>query len=497
MTPKKSSGPDQIPSWILKDFSHILCGPICSIFNASIAQAYVPPIWKSANIVTIPKVNPPAQENDLRPISLTPVLAKLLENFIYNWLWNEYLPHIDKSQFGSIPGSSTVLALIDLCHNWYFLTDSKKQALQVLLVDFSKAFDRINHVIIIDKLVRLGINRVIVNWIQAFLCHRKQRVKLGDTTSEWSFINGGVPQGTKLGPLLFIIMLTDLQPVLPVVKYVDDTTVYDVLKPGQNGLLQESLNDMIKWTSDNYMAINPKKTKQLIINFTKNEYDVNLTMNNEPIEQVHEAKLLGVWINDKLNWDTHVNDIYSKAAKRLFLLVQLRRAGLCKSDLCKYYTTCIRSVLEYACQVFHGGLTKEQSDLLESVQKRALRIIDPDLNYNDAINVFGLQTLKDRRAKMCFCLFTLMQNSTHKLHNLLPEKRENRYELRDSKPFSLPRCKTNRCKNSFVPWCLSVNGVYHASCTPPPPPSSHQSLLYRHTLPCEFLVEAVGGGAFH
>ena len=87
---------------------------------------YVPPIWKSANIVTIPKVNPPAQENDLRPISLTPVLAKLLENFIYNWLWNEYLPHIDKSQFGSIPGSSTVLALIDLCHNWYFLTDSKK-----------------------------------------------------------------------------------------------------------------------------------------------------------------------------------------------------------------------------------------------------------------------------------------------------------------------------------------------------------------------------------
>ena len=136
-----------------------------------------------------------------------------------------------------------MIFLVDLCHNWYFLTDSKKQALQVLLVDFSKAFDRINHVIIIDKLVRLGINRVIVNWIQAFLCHRKQRVKLGDTTSEWSFINGGVPQGTKLGPLLFIIMLTDLQPVLPVVKYVDDTTVYDVLKTGQNGLLQESLND--------------------------------------------------------------------------------------------------------------------------------------------------------------------------------------------------------------------------------------------------------------
>ena len=145
---------------------------------------------------------------------------------------------------------------------------------------------------------------------------------------------------------------------------------------------------------------------------------------------------------------------YSKATKHLFLLAQLRRAGLSKIDECKCYTTCIRSVLEYACQVFHGALTKEQCDLLESVQKRALRIIDPDLSYNEAINVFGLQTLKTRREDMCLCLFTQMQNSTHKLHNLLPEKKENRYLLRNNKPFSLPRCKTNRCKNSFVPWCL-------------------------------------------
>ena len=197
----KSMGPDGIHSWILKDFSHILCGPICSIFNASISQSYVPLIWKSANVVTIPKVNPPVQENDLRPISLTPVLAKLLESYIYKWLWKEYLPHIDKSQFGSVRGSSTVLALIDLLQNWYSQTDSKKQALQILLVDFAKAFDRINHVIILDKLVRLGVNSVLVNWINAFLYHRQQRVKVGDITSKWSFINGGVPQGTKLGPL--------------------------------------------------------------------------------------------------------------------------------------------------------------------------------------------------------------------------------------------------------------------------------------------------------
>ena len=249
-------------------------------------------------------------------------------------------------------------------------------------------------------------------------------------------------------------MLTDLQPHLPVVKYVDDTTVYDVIKPCQNGLLQECLNDMIKWTDDNCMAINSKKTKQLIVNFTKKEFNVHLTMNNEPIEQVHETKLLGVWINDKLNWVTHVNYIYSKAAKRLFLLLQLRRAGLRKHDLCKYYTTCIRSVLEYACQVFHGGLTKEQSDLLESIQRRALRIIDPELSYDNALNIFGLQTLKERRSNMCSILFKEMHDSNHKLHNFLVEKRATRYDLRNTKSFHLPRCKTNRYKNSFIPWCL-------------------------------------------
>ena len=118
-------------------------------------------------------------------------------------------------------------------------------------------------------------------------------------------------------------MLTDLQPVLPVVKYEDDKTVYDVLKLGRDGLLQESLNEMISWTNKNCMAINIK-----IIDFNKNEYDVDLIMDNESTEQVHKANLSGVWINDKLNWDTQVNHIYSKAVKCLFLLVQLRKAGL-------------------------------------------------------------------------------------------------------------------------------------------------------------------------
>ena len=238
------------------------------------------------------------------------------------------------------------------------------------------------------------------------------------------------------------------------VKY--DTTVYDVCKVGcQNSLsLQQEVDELDAWTKNNDMQINPKKTKEMVINFTKEAITQPLTIEGEPVECVKETKLLGVYLNDKLNWNTHIDETYAKAAKRLFLLVQLRRAGLAQDDLCKYYKACIRSVLEYACQVFHGGLTREQSESLESIQKRALRIINPHLSYSEALVKLNIETLSDRRTNMCEQLFTQIQKPDHKLNVLLPPKNDSKYNLRNSKPLCLPRCKTNRYKNSFIPWCV-------------------------------------------
>ena len=202
------------------------------------------------------------------------------------------------------------------------------------------------------------------------------------------------------------------------------------------------------------MQINPKKTKEMIINFTKDAINQPLIIEDEIVECVKETKLLGLWLNDKLNWNTHVDEIYAKAAKRLFLLVQLRRAGLSQDDLCKYYKACIRSVLEYSCQVFHGGLTKEQSESLESIKKRALRIINPQVSYTEALTLLNIDPLSDRRKNMCEKLFTQIQKPDHKLNVLLPPQSTTKYNLRSSKPLCLPRCRTNRFKNSFIPWCL-------------------------------------------
>ena len=392
----KAPGPDQIPNWILKDYASTLAVPICSIFNASVAQATLPSIWKAADVIAIPKTTPPASvENDLRPISLTAVLVKVLEGFVFKWLWEQYQPQLDPLQFGNVPGSSTTCALIDLLHNWYSATDQAKNMVRVIFLDYSKAFDRINHVTLIDKLKSLHVDQVIVNWVTEFLRHRMQRVKIGTCKSQWTAINGGVPQGTKLGPLLFIMMIGDLQPSLPTVKYVDDTTMYEVVTSSDESKMQESVQEVIDWSSHNDMRINPNKTKEMVISFSKRTCmplisSINIDDNN--IDRVKQMKLLGLNISDDLRWETHVNAVYTKAAQRLYLLVQLRRAGLNQLDLCKYYFACIRSILDYACQVYHSSLTKEQSNLLESIQRRALRIIIPGKSLCEGMEQVDIQT---------------------------------------------------------------------------------------------------------
>ena len=209
------------------------------------------------------------------------------------------------------------------------------------------------------------------------------------------------------------------------------------------------------WSDLNDMQINPMKTKEMVVCFMKDDPNLPyLTIGGNQVERVQEVKLLGLYLNNKLNWDTHVKETYTKAAKRLYLLVQLRRAGLNQIDMCRYYVACISSVLEYACQVFHGGLTKEQSEMLESIQKRAVRIISPGLSYSDALVFLNLQSLSERRQKLCLNLFTQIRNPSHMLNHLLPAPRETRYSLRNSKDLYPPKCNTNRYKNSFIPWCL-------------------------------------------
>ena len=359
----KAPGPDNIPSKILKTFAYILAEPITDIFNVSLSSGVVPEIWKQANISSIPKESPPKILCDFRPISLTSTLSKVLEEFVVDWITEDICDKIDTKQFGSLKGGSTTKCLLDMLHNWLSNVDKQGNSLRVCLLDFSKAFDRIN--INIEK-----VCRCLIPWICIFLSDRKQQVKLGETVSDWMSVNAGVPQGTKLGPILLLIMVNDLIPLKSDYwKYVDDMSISEVIPRNGVSNMQSELDHISSWATNNYMKLNTKKCEELRIRFLRDKPNLSqLYIDGAPIDTVDSAKVLGVSLQNDLKWKSHVDNITKKAAKRLYIIRVLKRNGLPVDDLITIFKTLIRSVLQYSCPVWHSSLPTYLSDKIEKIQ---------------------------------------------------------------------------------------------------------------------------------
>ena len=222
------------------------------------------------------------------------------------------MPHIDPFQFGCVKKSSTTHALVHLIHQWLAATESPKTVVRSCLIDFSKAFDRIDHNILLHKLQLLNVPPILLNWCAHFLRDRQLRVKLGNSISTWKPVHAGVLQGTKLGPLFFLVMVNDLSVTLPLYKYVDDVTVFEVvpLSSIEPPVLQRELDKICEWTSSNDMRLNVTKTKEFTISFVKDPKLLDpLTVNSLPLESINTTKLLGVHLSSDLKWSTHVEAV--------------------------------------------------------------------------------------------------------------------------------------------------------------------------------------------
>ena len=249
LNPRKASGPDGVSNWVLNEYAEILAQPVCSILN-SFNEQQLPISWKIADIVPIIKSKPVTEIcKHLRPISLTPALSKVAEEFVVSkHIGPAFFPQIDPNLFGVIPKSSTSMAVISMIHNWSQSTDGSGAAVRTVLFDYKKAFDLIDHGILAEKISKLPIPKAVVRWTIDFLQDKKQRVKLAnDCVSEWGVVPAGVPQGTKPGPWLFLLMINDLK--ITAWKYVDDTTVSEVVKKGDTSKAQDAVSIDISITS--------------------------------------------------------------------------------------------------------------------------------------------------------------------------------------------------------------------------------------------------------
>ena len=407
----------------MKDNADLLAQVVNDILNCSYSEAWLPQSWTEADIAPVPKQIPVCDVNKhLRPISLTPVLSKLAEDFVVDlYTKPAVLAKVDPRQFGPVTGSSTSEALVSMIH----ASNTPLTVMEPLwgwFSDFKKTFDLIDHRKSVGKLCLFDIPDPVISWIIDFLTSHKQGVKLGhDCFSEWGVVPAAIPQGTKLGPWLFIIMIEELDvPATDVWKYVDDTTISETISKNQG---QATVDTLVNRASVDKFQLNETKCKELLINFsTKNTTSFySVVVNGMPIELVASAKTVGLNVSTDLKWNSHVDSVIKTAKKHLYSLSQLKRSGLGTRELVQSFCTCIRPITEYACRFFHDSHPAYLSNELEGVQKRTMRIIFPFCTYNESSVELSLIKLPDCRQELVDKLFKeVIQNKENMLHGLLP-----------------------------------------------------------------------------
>ncbi|CAB4033726.1 Hypothetical predicted protein [Paramuricea clavata] len=295
-----------------------------------VLQGVFPDQLKRSIVVPIPKVSPPQTiEDDLRPISLTAQVSKVMEGFMLQSFMSEVGLKLDPKQF-ALPGKSITQALVYLLHLIHAALDQGHCSVRIFFADFKKGFDLVDHNVIIDELLKLQVSPAIIRWIKSFLTSREQCVKIGPSFSSWKPVNGGLPQGPKLGPLLFAILVNSLlQDWNGRIKFVDDATALEIVPRCSPSLLPILVNDVSQYASSRGMKLNSKKCKEMTISFLQYHLPLDnaIYIDGSPVQSVSSFKLLGVLLREDLSWCDHVDYVIKKANSRLYALRKLKRLG--------------------------------------------------------------------------------------------------------------------------------------------------------------------------
>ena len=417
---KKSMGSDGIPLIIYKEAAEYLAGPITHLFNLSISECCFPNRWKMSHICPIPKSHPVSLEN-LRPISMLSIPSKILEKIVLRSVYQMFLCNIGNNQFGSRPSSSTSCAVIRLLHHALRTLESPNvSGVKIITYDYSKAFDTISHELVIQRLAEGKFPLAFIRWVKNYLSGRIQATRIGCTVSSTSKIVAGVPQGSVLGPMLFCLIVGSLRTVhasSQLIEYVDDITIsVPLFKDGNDLQVKEEHFNILQWSKENGLKINQSKCKSICFTKTSIQADIQL----DSVTTVDEIKFLGVILNSRLTWNSHISFVLRIASRRLYAL-RLLKPLLNKSELILIYYGTIRSLLEYASPSF-VQLPHFLCESLEKFQRRCHRLIC-GFSYREHCACGSFPELKDRRALAAKKLFlSALNDEQHVLKDILPQR---------------------------------------------------------------------------
>ena len=416
----KATGPDNISARFLKETSYVIAPILTHIFQVSLSTGNIPNDWKEASIAPVFKRGSRNDPSNYRPISLTSVISKIMEHVIAS----NIMSHLEKNhiitpvQHGFRCNHSCDTQLVGLL---YDLTNSYDHSTQsdLILLDLAKAFDTVPHRRLLYKLSWYGIRGQTLQWIESFLTNRYQKVVVENTCSNKVPVISGVPQGTVLGPILFLMFINDLPDIIVhsnVRLFADDCILYKQISCIDDAQkLQTDLASLYLWAETWQMKFNTSKCHVMhITQAILHKVNFTYSLGEVPLTAVEKSKYLGVTIQSDLKWKSHILDVSARANRTLSLLRRnIRYTSPTIRELS--YFTLVRPLLEYACSVWCPWLLQDINQL-EKIQCRAARFVVNDYSYHasvtEMINTLGWSSLEQRRYQLQLCLFYKMTHLT-------------------------------------------------------------------------------------
>lgn len=468
----KGPGPDLIPSLFLRSCAEVLYKPLCITYNKSLQCGVFPAKWKIAHITPIHKSGCLDDIANYRPISILSTIGKILESLIQKKIYSHVKALIDTNQHGFMPHKSTSSNLVAFVSDLSNVLDGAGEV-HSIYTDFKKAFDLVHHDILLYKMEQMGIHGSLLRWCESYVRNRSQLVAVYGFRSELNLVPSGVPQGSHLGPLFFLMFINDIAFLLcsKFKMYADDLKLYRAIYSLKDALLlQEDLNRLYRWCYDNCMVLNTSKCYH--IKFTRRQKPLLITyfINNTPLTEITSIRDLGVVMDATLSFRNHFDSIISKASRLTgFVSRQMKIFNEPEISIL-IYNSLIRSILEYCSTVWNPGY-QVHSDRIERVQKRFLYHLTYNnfkckqlLSYESRLSHFNMSSLHKRRKSLdLMFLFKV-------IHGIIdaPDILESLYisvprpgsRLINRKTFSLPICRTNLGQHSPVyRMCSCYNGV--------------------------------------
>ena len=458
----KATGPDSISPKMLKEAGDSIVPSLTRILNISLGSSVFPQQWKNANVNPLHKKGDRAVINNYRPISLLSCVGKIFERLVFKYVFNFLRDNmlISLHQSGFIPGDSTVNQLAHIYHLLCEALDNKKDV-RIVFFDISKAFDKVWHEGILFKLKANGIDGCLLSWFENYLSNRKQRVVVGSCSSEWGEIKAGVPQGSVLGPLLFLVYINDITAEVRsnIKLFADDTTIYiTVDDPVQaSEILNRDLDAISDWAHRWIVTFSPPKTESMLITFkARNNLHPPLFLENSTITEVKSHKHLGVTLSNDLSWNDHILNITKAAGENVDLMSRLMYK-LDRKTLQTMYFSFVRPKLEYA-NIVWSNLNQTQALQVELIQKRAGRIVSGAIRgtSSDTIyNELGWDSLGSRREQQQILFMHKVVNGLvpNYLSDLLPETVGDRtlYNLRNKDNLQSIPARTTAFYKTLIP----------------------------------------------